>query len=469
MSSKNSLDTRVFNSGDQRRFAELTGDVNPMHLDPLYARRTQAGTTVVHGMHAVLWALERLAERGLSDRPTGLKVRFEKFIPVDQLVQAHLTPDGLELVTSSGRGAVLTLTYDARPSRDPIVSEREAETTATPARLDMPELTSGEGAISPISPPEAFRREFPNLTKAIGTQSVIDLAMLSTVVGMHCPGLHSIFSKVNVTISSETQSDGRLHYRIHRAQPVFRHLEIAVSGAVSGVIEAFVRRPPVNQATSAQLRGAVTGMPYAGSRVLVVGGSRGLGEIVAKLSALGGAHVTITYAVGAADAEAVAVDIRSAGGICEVRRLDIREPTSDQSGLDWGSFTHVYYFATTQIYKQRSSFYSETELAICFDVHVSGLYRLCELLMADPRREPVRLFYPSSVFVEEQPREMLEYVMAKASGEFLCAAMPKFWPLLKTVAVRLPRIETDQTATVLPLKNAAALDALLPVLAEMNA
>lgn len=467
MNSETYLGVRTFTPDDQRRFAELTGDINPMHLDAVYARRTQAGAPVVHGMNAVLWALELLAARGLPARLSGLKVRFEKFMPVGQLIEARLTADGIELAASGARVSFLGLVFDGPTPTDVIVAEREARTGSAPADLDMPALTAAEGAVPTYSPPESFGAAFPALSDAVGAPVVAHLAMLSTVVGMHCPGLHSIFSKLNVTLADGQGTDGRLYYRIRKVQPMFRLLEVAVGGHVSGVLEAFVRRPPVAQANSAQLRHVVTGQPYVSSRVLVVGGSRGLGELVAKISALGGAHVTLTYAVGAADADAVANDIRAAGGSCDVRRLDVRAPLADQDGFDWKTFTHVYYFATTQIFKQRTAVYREDELGVCFDVHVSALHRLLEALMRE-RIDVVRVFYPSSVAVEEKPNDALEYVMAKASGELLCYAMTRAWPLLKMVVVRLPRIETDQTATVLPAKSTPALEALLPIIKDMN-
>ena len=58
------LVSRTFSLTDQEKFARLSGDANPMHLDPVAARRTQAGAPVVHGVHALLWALESLATAG---------------------------------------------------------------------------------------------------------------------------------------------------------------------------------------------------------------------------------------------------------------------------------------------------------------------------------------------------------------------------------------------------------------------
>ena len=54
-------------------------------MDALAARRTQAGVPVVHGIHALLWALECVASDGLKlGELQHLKVQFAKFIPVGQ-------------------------------------------------------------------------------------------------------------------------------------------------------------------------------------------------------------------------------------------------------------------------------------------------------------------------------------------------------------------------------------------------
>ena len=212
------------------------------------------------------------------------------------------------------------------------------------------------------------------------------------------------------------------------------------------------------------MSGAVEPGEFAGSTALVVGGSRGLGEVTAKLLAAGGAQVIITYRVGSAEAEAVAQDIRAAGGTCGALAYDASLPAAAQlASLDRAP-THAYYFATPTIFRAQSALFERARLDAFLDVYVDGFVRLAEALRAV--RNDVSLFYPSSVYVEERPRGMIEYAMAKAAGETLCSEMNLAWAPLRVAVGRLPRLPTDQTASVIETKFPSPVACLLPFVRE---
>ena len=169
--------------------------------------------------------------------------------------------------------------------------------------------------------------------------------------------------------------------------------------------------------------------------------------MTAKLLAAGGARVVITYRVGSDEAEAVAHDIRSAGGVCETLAYDASLPAEPQLAGLGEAPTHAYYFATPTIFGAQSALFERARLDTFLDVYVDGFLDLAQALRA--RRKDVSLFYPSSVYVAERPRGMLEYAMAKAAGETLCSEMNQAWPPLRVTVDRLPRLPTDQTASVM--------------------
>ena len=117
---------------------------------------------------------------------------------------------------------------------------------------------------------------------------------------------------------------GPLKYRVVKSDDRFRRLHIEVSsGQLNGTLSAFVLPAPEQQLNTAAIKTRVPAGSFSSSCALIVGGSRGLGEITAKIIAAGGGHPIITYHQGAKDAESVAKDIRNSGGNCSLLKLNV--------------------------------------------------------------------------------------------------------------------------------------------------
>ena len=70
---------KQFTFENQLRFAKLSGDYNPLHVDKIAARRMIFGMPIVHGIHALLWALDRwLQNTNETISISSIKVFFDK-------------------------------------------------------------------------------------------------------------------------------------------------------------------------------------------------------------------------------------------------------------------------------------------------------------------------------------------------------------------------------------------------------
>lgn len=69
-----------------RAYAELTADLNPIHLDPAFAATTPFGRPIAHGTMALALLLEALAAAGLRAR--DLDIRFVRPVPVGATIRA---------------------------------------------------------------------------------------------------------------------------------------------------------------------------------------------------------------------------------------------------------------------------------------------------------------------------------------------------------------------------------------------
>jgi NAD(P)-dependent dehydrogenase (short-subunit alcohol dehydrogenase family) len=205
---------------------------------------------------------------------------------------------------------------------------------------------------------------------------------------------------------------------------------------------------------------------FAGRTALIIGGSRGLGAVTAKLLAAGGARVNLTYARGRREAEAIVQEIRAAPGTSHASALkcDVLGDVAAQLKDTPEAFTHLYYFATPQIGRQAAKVYDRKTLDQFLAVYVDGFAAVWDALTA----RPLSIFYPSTVFIQERPKGMTEYVMAKLAAEMLCADLARSAPGVSIMVPRLPRILTDQTATTPPVPAEDPVEALLPLLRSQS-
>ncbi len=474
---------RQFHWEDQERFAALTGDYNPMHMDEVASRRTAAAAPVVHGMHTLLWSLDALAAQGvLASVPERLKVKFARWTYVGDEVEVYWSEEAgnPQRVRVEMQGMVVLtadLGYgDMAESAVGQPSPREPRKLA--AERSFAELENLTGVAFTASGEDAAAM-FPALAGlarrggADGGALVAELAACSYIVGMEAPGLHSMFSRLDVRLrAGGGAADPRtgVFFSVQSIDPRFRKGRIAVEGrTIAGILDVFVRQPPVAQPTLEEVSKQVQVGEFAGVRALIVGGSRGLGELTAKLLAAGGAErLWITYRSGKADAEHLVEELRGSGTPVELLAYDVREAAGMQlEGLN-GMPTQLYYFATNPIFQPRAEVMSERVLEEFLRFYVYGFYELCgELRKRREASERLVAYYPSSVAVEERPMGLTEYAMAKAAGEQMCRDMNLQVPDLRIVSSRLPRLRTDQTATVVPEREEDSVRVLLAIVREM--
>jgi hypothetical protein len=470
----------------QEEFADFSGDRNPMHIDELAARRTPAGKPVVHGMHTLLWALDSLYNLGrIGSHLTGIKVTFLKWVYLCDVCEL-LLPLGESvnprLLEVRARGMpVLTAEldygdYSERGSSGSLLCGSTARNQSSANDLLFSQMEDRSGYVLPTPPSDAATL-FPHLSASVSAAAVAELAACSYIVGMECPGLNSIFSKLDLVLARGpglNPERAGLHYQAIRCDERFQKVRIAVTGHhIAGTLEAFMRSPPVGQISMQSALGAVGPGEFAGMNALIIGGSRGLGELAAKLIAAGGGSSTITYSQGKHDAECVAAEVRACGGTITVSRYDVCLPPAEQLACfedEVLHISHLFYFATNHIFQAKGELVSARLLADFTTFYVLGFYDLCaRLVNVRQRKNPTLIaYYPSSTAVEERPLGMTEYSMAKAAGEQMCRDMNQYMQGLQVLVTRLPRLRTDQTATVIPTQDADAVTVLLPIIRHVH-
>jgi hypothetical protein len=473
------LAEKLFTARDQEHFAALSGDRNPMHLDAIAARRTLAGAPVVHGIHTLLWSLDSFVQAHPEIPPiASIRCSFVKLLYVGETAEAAVTsidPKGFRLEVAVEDSVVLRLSaMFGSPAPDRVPAHDSGMTKGAiqpddPANLLLEEMSGRTGRVLFAVAPAVIAAAFPHISNHWRAVRTSALACSTRLVGMVCPGLHSIFGGLSFTACEPGRPSDSINYCVTSADPRFRLVRMSVDGGgFTGTVDSFARMPPVAQPAMEVVMSRISAGEFAGSTALVIGGSRGLGALTAKLLAAGGAQVVITYAAGKDDALRVKQEIEAHGGMCMTVPYDVRRSAASQLTDLAVAPDCVYYFATPSIFRRKSGIFVRHRFDEFVAFYVSGFHDVCRYLQ-NRRPNGISAFYPSSVAVEERPAEMTEYAMAKAAGELLCADLAAYAKPIAITLNRLPRLPTDQTATLMAVDTADPIEVMVPLVRTVQA
>ena len=437
-----------------------------MHMDEIAARRTLLGAPVVHGVHLLCWALESLLARsgGVSGALKRVTVAFTRGVLVGENVQVSGTASGGEFNLSIHRNQAQLAgikgsfgpAFEYSETLAPVVEQKPCRV------MDSTSMAGASGTLPLFLEPKDARRLFPGLSAALPDVQLAFILATTRLVGMECPGLHSLYSALDLSFDGAAAGAPEMNYK---ATPTdrFGGFLLSVEGpGARGEIRAFLRPAPRAQVEIGELAKQVEAGEFSNQKALVIGGSRGLGEVVAKLLAVGGADVTITWHRGKADAESVAGEIVRAGGRCGVAHFDVNRPMFVDSDKP---FTHLYYFATPHITADKSVAFSAERFEQYCQYYVTNF--ALTLLMAG-RDQELTVFYPSTIFLDKGRLNTTEYCAAKAAGEEVCKQMMRRFPEWRIYAPRLPRMATDQNNGIMPVRMEAAETVMLRELRQMR-
>jgi len=469
---------RIFTASDQLRFAAASGDFNPLHLDPVFARRTMFGQPIVHGIHLVLWALDRCAAVGHSlASASALSVKFPKPLFLDEAVVLTTAQDGarmvLDCVSDEATLCRIELTLSESRGCAPTacaVGAVAGEWSRVPADPAIETMATLRGAIEKRFDLDAVTDLFPAAAASLGPQRLASLLALTRIVGMECPGLNSLFGGLSLTFDAG-DTGSSVNWKVAKFRSDISFVRIAVEGGgLAGTLDCFVRPRPLQPVAPARLAELAQPDAFAGERALVIGGSRGLGAAAARLLAAGGADIVLTYRVGRREADAIAAAITETGGRARTIELDVSAPDAAIARLaeaGW-SPSQIYYFATPHIFVRKKHSFEEPLLQSylkCYVVDFVNIALLCRARLA----EKFALFYPSTIAINEPLRDLGEYVAAKSAGEGVCSWLPTTVGGVTVVMERLKRLQTDQTATLMDVPAGDPLDAMAEICRRMTA
>ncbi|NQV79670.1 MAG: hypothetical protein HQ495_03905 [Alphaproteobacteria bacterium] len=469
-----SLFSRSFDQAAIERFAVLSGDTNPIHTDPVAARRLLFGTTVCHGVGLVLWALECLATQlNSSVRLSRVAADFRAPVLVDEDV---------ELALDIGEGEAKAMITGARGLRTSINIAWDMSLEDGPAVSRLPEpvpceaktfaqAEHDESCLSLWLDDTSLEDLAPQVARLMQHRQIALLVATTRLIGMECPGLNSIYLAMKLSFEPATGPVNAVAYRVSSANERFARLGLSVTSAdFSGELSASVRPLPYSQMDLAAVQNRVPVDWLKDERAIVIGGSRGLGELINKILIAGGAPVRASFNQGEVEAKLMASEIRKTrpDADIDVFQLDVSGEylgnLADQ--LEDFAPTQVYFFASPRVILDGGDQFDNARYDNYCRYYVDGMTNVIRQLAKTPF-SPLPIFLPSTSFIDKPPRGAAEYVSAKLASEQALVALQKELEIVPVI-VRLPPLATDQTMTLLGHSGIDGFDPMLAVVKQVT-
>jgi acyl dehydratase/NADP-dependent 3-hydroxy acid dehydrogenase YdfG len=471
MNNKESF-SKCFDMEDQLFFAHFSGDFNPIHVDSIAARRLVYGEPVVHGLHSILWALDCWSK---TKKSKIILLSLRAMFPYPLLLNksAHLSlrsltanRSRLEIVQDKILTTIIEIKWKKKKHKidtDLISTLPEKHISK---ELSIEEIKNAKGFLDLYLDSKISYKNFSNLTNCLCHMQIAILLATTRLVGRECPGAHSIFSELKLNYD-ENNNGTNFQYYVKKIDHRFNLVAInLIAPKIKGSINAFIRSKPVGQMRYSLIKKQVSDSEFNDHQALIVGGSRGLGEVCAKLLAAGGASVIITYNHGKEESENLANEIVKNGGKAFAIHLNIlltqkilEEKIEDIKATD------LYYFATPFIFSGQKNTYNKELYNNFYEYYVEGFTKLVDLMIS---RKLNRVFYPSTVAINDKPPGMSEYTAAKYEGELACKMLQKKYSNLIIHSPRLERMNTDQTQSILSVTNLEPVPLMLDYLRKLR-
>jgi acyl dehydratase len=112
-----------FHAKDLRRYAEASGDLNPLHLDPAFARAAGFDDVIVHGMLGMALLGRLVKEHFPSHALTNFRARFRSIIhtgqPIACVARLESRQSGLTVLALTANGTEGTVLIDGTATLAP--------------------------------------------------------------------------------------------------------------------------------------------------------------------------------------------------------------------------------------------------------------------------------------------------------------------------------------------------------------
>ncbi|OPH56173.1 hypothetical protein BC351_28805 [Paenibacillus ferrarius] len=456
-----------FTEQDILAFAKLSHDINPLHVDAEYARKTPYGGCLVHGVLGTLTVLQQHLNPGMQESLYlhSLKVRFNGPLKVGNVYESELcSTDGSQAKLAIFEHGETLFEIEVRYER---VSRQRYSLNYASASLssDVSDLEKDE--LATLSIAGQYSLNVSALVETFLLQSQLtSIIWTSYCIGMLAPGRQALFTGFEIDflphVPEKAQQAAAISYMVNTDQFDVQLGSLSVTGSIfaSGTmlgnvrLESFVRPRPLQYGLEEfAAHGRIpSGRAFDGQVVVVTGASRGLGANLAKLFATQGAKVVLNYRSSVSEAQTIQDELVAADAEVMIVQGDITRHEDCRYLLTetlqrFGRVNLVVNNAFDFIVKRGWDTISFDEFQVSVSNALRMVFQMAKAFLPELERTAGTMLTISSEYVDMPEEGFVEYATAKSAIEGLIKSLSREFRHVKQAVIRPQKFLSDQTIT----------------------
>ena len=459
---------KKFNNNDQLKFSKLTGDLNPIHLYKSYATNTLFQNVVVHGLNLVVWALEETILSNIKDI-NRIKINFLKPVFLNEEVFLNVIKENKKeiqiIVKSKTERKIIIKTYISNKEIffKKNIHNVDCNKKTIPKKKKLKKI---KGFIYLQKNISLVKKSFPKINNKIAIEKIVRLVSLSRLVGIQLNNNPGILSSIDLLFKNSILKN-KIQFKVKKFIKKFSFCELNILGnGVKARIESFII-PEIRKLSFQEIKKKIPRMLFLNKNILIIGGSNGLGEIAVNILCALGANVTFTYNNNYFNSDKIALDLKKSNIRCNYFKLDVTKiRKKDIISLKSRKFENIYYFSTPRIISTKN--FDNNLYKKYLNYYVTSFKKILKKINFLPEKK-TKIFFPSTIYINEKNEKFSEYVNAKKKAENLCDSINKKNNLKYHISYeRLPRIWTRQSSSFYNLNYSDGFKIILKIIKKLN-
>ena len=452
----------------QKKFLLFSEDYNPIHVNRNYSKVFFEDKKVVYGALIIIKSLSLLSKSEIDSIKT-VKVNFIKPIFVDQdiLIEIRKNKYEYQILIFEKKDVKVHIIFNFN-------KKNNFQINGSSISLSLKNLNL-KNVNSNLKKKYIIETENINLkSKSLNEFKLKDdllneLGFLSYFIGSVYPGHGAIISNIELNMSDLKVNNLKKKYQIQLKyfNKKINSSIILIKRKNSFKITTFFLPKKKKDHEFKYLKKKIKNKEFKNSKSLIIGGSRGLGLATSKILIFGGADVYITYRKNFVKLKKELSSFSNFSKKIKFIKYDINNAASYKR-LNKLNINNIFYFATPKIFIEKKDIFEKSNFENFNNYYIYKFFEICRLF--EKNKKKIKVFFPSTNALNKSNfLNLNEYSMSKSAAEILIKNLNKFYDFVKISILRLPRIDTDQTANIMKIKSLNPTKKMIPLIKKFLA